>query len=151
MAVCTSTCSSSSFLHVDLFSCTLLFFSTPSSSFLHAPLLFCISCITLTHPLPCHTHDHHVTPTRHHATPLSHTHDHHVTQRRLILGLGFTAAAAAFALIPTEELRGKPSQPLFFYLVPVLRSLELLEDLLVQLEEGNTTGEVWLLCVYMYA
>lgn len=61
------------------------------------------------------------------------------TQRRLLLGIGFTVAAAAFALVPTEELRGRPTQPLFFYLVPVLRSRQLLDQAL-QLDEGDTTG-----------
>ena len=43
-------------------------------------------------------------------------------QKRLLLGLGLTAAAAiALALIPTAELRGKPSKPLFFYLTPLVR------------------------------
>lgn len=65
-------------------------------------------------------------------------------QRRLLLGIGFTVAAAAFALVPTEELRGRPTQPLFFYLVPVLRSRQLLEQAL-ELEEGDTTGTTrWL-------
>ena len=30
-------------------------------------------------------------------------------------------AAGAFAIIPTSSLRGKPSKPLFFYLVPLLK------------------------------
>ena len=44
-----------------------------------------------------------------------------VVQKRLLLGLGLTAAAGALALIPTAELRGKPSKPLFFYLTPLVR------------------------------
>ena len=42
-------------------------------------------------------------------------------QRRLLIGLGLTGAAVALALIPTAELRGKPSKPLFFYLTPLVR------------------------------
>lgn len=42
-------------------------------------------------------------------------------QKRLVIGLGLTAAAVALALIPTAELRGKPSKPLFFYLTPLVR------------------------------
>lgn len=43
-------------------------------------------------------------------------------QRRLILGLVAAAGLGAFALVPTQELQlAKPSKPLFFYLVPLLR------------------------------
>lgn len=42
-------------------------------------------------------------------------------QRRLIIGLGLTGAAIAFALIPTSDLRQKPPKPLFFYLTPLYR------------------------------
>lgn len=43
-------------------------------------------------------------------------------QRRLILGLVAAAGLGAFALVPTQELQlSKPSKPLFFYLVPLLR------------------------------
>ena len=42
-------------------------------------------------------------------------------QRRLLIGIGLTVAAGAFAVIPTSSLRGKPSKPLFFYLVPLLK------------------------------
>jgi len=42
-------------------------------------------------------------------------------QRRLLIGIGLTGAAVALALIPTAELRGKPSKPLFFYLTPLVR------------------------------
>lgn len=42
-------------------------------------------------------------------------------QRRLLIGIGLTVAAGAFAIIPTSSLRGKPSKPLFFYLVPLLK------------------------------
>lgn len=43
-------------------------------------------------------------------------------QRRLLLGIGLTVALGAFALVPTDSLRiGRPSKPLFLYLVPLLR------------------------------
>lgn len=43
-------------------------------------------------------------------------------QRRLLIGVALTAAAAAFALVPTDSLRlVKPQKPLFVYLVPLLR------------------------------
>jgi hypothetical protein len=42
-------------------------------------------------------------------------------QRRVLLGGGATAALAAFALVPTKDLRLKPSKPLYFYLVQLLR------------------------------
>jgi hypothetical protein len=42
-------------------------------------------------------------------------------QRRLIIGIGLSAALGAFALVPTEALRPRPSKPLFLYLVPLLR------------------------------
>ena len=59
------------------------------------------------------------------AITLSHDVEHnlmsHALQKRLLIGLGFTAAAVALALIPTADLRGKPSKPLFFYLTPLVR------------------------------
>ncbi|KAL3154145.1 hypothetical protein ABBQ32_013670 [Trebouxia sp. C0010 RCD-2024] len=62
-----------------------------------------------------------------------------VVTKRLLLGLGLTAAAGALALIPTADLRGKPSKPLFFYLTPLVRIQQLLskaDDLAVN---GNWT------------
>ncbi|KAK9805759.1 hypothetical protein WJX73_006489 [Symbiochloris irregularis] len=53
-----------------------------------------------------------------------------VVKRRLLIGLGLAAGATALALIPTDSLRlSKPSKPLFLYLVPIVRSQELLMDL----------------------
>lgn len=47
--------------------------------------------------------------------------------RRLIIGGVATAAAAAFALVPTDSLRvTRPSKPLFLYLEPVIAALPLL-------------------------
>jgi hypothetical protein len=43
-------------------------------------------------------------------------------QRRLLLGLLASMGLAAFALVPTQQLQlSKPSKPLFFYIVPLLR------------------------------
>lgn len=49
-------------------------------------------------------------------------------QRRLLVGIGFTAAAIAFAFIPTDKLRPKPPKPLHLYLIPLLRSKALLAE-----------------------
>ncbi len=42
-------------------------------------------------------------------------------QKRLILGAIASVGLAAFALVPTKELRPKPSKPLYFYIVSLLR------------------------------
>jgi len=43
-------------------------------------------------------------------------------QRRLILGAVVAVVLGAFALVPTGQLQlSKPSKPLFFYLVPLMR------------------------------
>lgn len=39
----------------------------------------------------------------------------------MLIGGALTAAALAFALVPTEALAPKPSKPLYFYVVPLLR------------------------------
>ena len=44
-------------------------------------------------------------------------------RKRLLIGLGIAAVMAAFAIVPTESLNGKASKPVFYYLVPVLRSV----------------------------
>ena len=54
--------------------------------------------------------------------------DQAVIQRRILIGLGISAGLGAFALIPTERLQPPPSQPLFFYLVPLLRAQRLLQE-----------------------
>ena len=49
-------------------------------------------------------------------------HDNDVLQRRLLLGVVATVALGAFALVPTDALRpGRPSKPLFLYLIPLIR------------------------------
>ncbi|GIL72877.1 hypothetical protein Vretifemale_3169 [Volvox reticuliferus] len=49
-------------------------------------------------------------------------------QRRLFIGGILTLGLGAFALVPTEALRPKPSKPMYFYLVPLLRIQELLGE-----------------------
>ena len=51
-----------------------------------------------------------------------HLQDNVVLQRRLLLGVVATVALGAFALVPTDSLRpGKPTKPLFLYLIPLIR------------------------------
>ena len=45
----------------------------------------------------------------------------HPAQRRLLLSVLAGVGLAAFAVIPTEKLSLKPSKPLYFYIVPLLR------------------------------
>eukprot|EP00850_Spirogloea_muscicola_P010738 SM000064S19760 [mRNA] locus=s64:284341:287130:- [translate_table: standard] len=44
-----------------------------------------------------------------------------VVRRRLLIGLGLTAAAAGLAFLKLPALLTRPSKPLFFYLVPVVQ------------------------------
>lgn len=61
-----------------------------------------------------------------------------VVKRRLLLGLLASAGLGAFALVPTQQLQiGKPSKPLFFYLVPLLRSQQLLVEAERLVPEGD--------------
>lgn len=59
-----------------------------------------------------------------------------VVQRRLLIGIGLAGAAVALALVPTAELRGKPSKPLFFYLTPLVR----IQQLLIQAQDLASNG-----------
>ena len=43
-------------------------------------------------------------------------------RRRVLIGAAATAGLAAFALVPTKDLRIKPSKPLYFYLTALLRT-----------------------------
>lgn len=63
--------------------------------------------------------------------------DQSTVNRRLIGGLVFTAAAGAFGLVPDRQVRPKPSKPLFFYLVPILRIQALIGDLETAAEAGE--------------
>eukprot|EP00892_Ulva_mutabilis_P012623 jgi/Ulvmu1/9733/UM055_0073.1 len=60
-----------------------------------------------------------------------------VVKRRLIIGSVLTVGTIALSLIPTEDLDGFANKPLYMYLVPLLRSIALLEDLAVEVEQGN--------------
>ncbi|GAX84747.1 hypothetical protein CEUSTIGMA_g12169.t1 [Chlamydomonas eustigma] len=49
-------------------------------------------------------------------------------QKRLALGIIASLALGAFALVPTDALRLKPPKPMYFYIVPLLRIKDLLEE-----------------------
>jgi len=58
--------------------------------------------------------------------------------RRVVLGTLGTVGAVAFGLTPTEKLDlSRPDQPLFFYLVALLRIRELLPELEEPVREAN--------------
>ncbi|KAF5828719.1 hypothetical protein DUNSADRAFT_17185 [Dunaliella salina] len=50
------------------------------------------------------------------------------SERRLLITAVVSAAAIGFALVPTEALRPRPSKPLYYYIVPILRIKDLLVD-----------------------
>lgn len=52
-------------------------------------------------------------------------------QRRVLMGAVATAGLAAFALVPTKDLRLKPARPLYFYLAGLVR----VQEQLVQIQE----------------
>lgn len=58
-------------------------------------------------------------------------------QKRILIGALATAGLAAFGLVPTSQLRPKPSKPLFFFLVPLLRIQELLNESRGVIENGD--------------
>ncbi len=58
-------------------------------------------------------------------------------QKRLVLGTLVSIGLAAFALVPTKELRPKPSKPLFFYIVPLIRIQDLLNESKSIIEDAN--------------
>uniref|UniRef100_A0A7S0WMP1 Uncharacterized protein n=1 Tax=Pyramimonas obovata TaxID=1411642 RepID=A0A7S0WMP1_9CHLO len=66
--------------------------------------------------------------------------DKSTVTRRLLIGLGGVAAFIAIANIPDKEVRPKPSKPLFFYLVPLVRVQNLLPDLEATVKSGNATA-----------
>ncbi len=63
--------------------------------------------------------------------------ENETVKRRLLIGLGMTVALGAFALVPTEKLQPPPSKPLFFYLVPLLRTQEILEEIIRIVPNGE--------------
>lgn len=60
-----------------------------------------------------------------------------VVKRRLLIGTLLSIGLGAFALIPTEKLQPPPSKPLFFYLVPLLRVKEILQEIVRVIPDGN--------------
>jgi A/G-specific adenine glycosylase len=60
-----------------------------------------------------------------------------VVQRRLAIGIGLSVVLGAFALVPTEKLQPPPSKPLFFYLVPLIRTQEILKEVIDILPDGD--------------
>uniref|UniRef100_A0A7S1X3N2 Uncharacterized protein n=1 Tax=Tetraselmis chuii TaxID=63592 RepID=A0A7S1X3N2_9CHLO len=58
-------------------------------------------------------------------------------QRRLLLGIAATIGLGAFALVPTETFRPRPSKPLFFYLTAILRVQSQLKDLERLVDNGE--------------
>jgi len=66
--------------------------------------------------------------------------DQQVITKRLLIGGLLTLGVAAFAMVPTESLRLKPPKPMYFYVVPLLRSKDLLEECKPIIEDGNWSG-----------
>lgn len=63
-------------------------------------------------------------------------------QRRLLIGGIGTILVVALSLLPTDSLRlSRPSKPLFFYLVPLVRVQALLKDLEGAAIDGRPEGE----------
>ena len=60
-----------------------------------------------------------------------------VVRRRLVIGLGLSAVVAAFAMVPTEKLQPPPPKPLFFYLIPLIRTQEILQEIVSILPDGD--------------
>ena len=62
-------------------------------------------------------------------------------QRRLLIGGVVTVVVVALSLLPTDSLRlSRPSKPLFFYLVPLIRVQNLLKDLEAAAIDGKPEG-----------
>ena len=63
-------------------------------------------------------------PTRKHIQTHAYNHRPHartLLQKRLLITGVVGVVAAGLALIPTEAMRLRPSKPLYFYIVPLLR------------------------------
>ncbi|KAI8465048.1 MAG: hypothetical protein J3K34DRAFT_95919 [Monoraphidium minutum] len=58
-------------------------------------------------------------------------------KKRVLLGGAATAALLAFALVPTKDLRLKPSKPLYFYLTALVRVQEQLVAMRELVEDGQ--------------
>lgn len=60
-----------------------------------------------------------------------------LVNRRIVVGLAGTVGLIAFALVPTEKLQPPPSKPLFFYLVPLLRTRDILDEIILVIPDGK--------------
>jgi len=63
--------------------------------------------------------------------------DQNTVNRRLAIGIAMTAGFIGFGLIPDDSIGGKPEKPLFFYLVPIARSREILRNCEELAEDGE--------------
>lgn len=63
--------------------------------------------------------------------------DQNTVNRRLAIGIALTVGFIGFGLIPDDSIGGKPEKPLFFYLVPIARSREILRNCKELAEDGD--------------
>ena len=63
--------------------------------------------------------------------------DQNTVNRRLAIGIAVTVGFIGFGLIPDDSIGGKPEKPLFFYLVPIARSREILRNCEELAEDGD--------------
>ena len=63
--------------------------------------------------------------------------DQNTVNRRLAIGIALTVGFIGFGLIPDDSIAGKPEKPLFFYLVPIARSREILRNCEELAEDGD--------------
>lgn len=63
--------------------------------------------------------------------------DQNTVNRRLAIGIALTVGFIGFGLIPDDSIGGKPEKPLFFYLVPIARSREILRNCEELAEDGD--------------
>jgi len=63
--------------------------------------------------------------------------DQNTVNRRLAIGIAMTVGFIGFGLIPDDSIGGKPEKPLFFYLVPIARSREILRNCEELAEDGE--------------
>jgi len=61
-------------------------------------------------------------------------------QRRLLLGVGLTAVAAALALVPLDVLSPPPAKPLFFFLTPLVRIQAQLDEAYSLVQDAQWDG-----------
>lgn len=58
-------------------------------------------------------------------------------RRRVLIGGAITAVTIALSLVPDKALNPKPSKPLFFYLVPLVRAQTLLTETRVAIDNAE--------------